>query len=373
MLKKNLTGQHSKNEHFFFGYYDLQPYSQDNQKHLAHRVYFMDRNPIVGDVAEIGYIKINNNHFVKVAETSAWNFQQGAFLQWYEDGETVVFNDFDGEKYISRVVNINGREVKRFDKPFASMSMDSGYALSINFSRIFDFRKGYGYCNIPDKNKDIRAPQDDGIFLVDLKTGKDKQLISYSRMKDIFEEKPFTDEKLVVNHITFNPSGTKFIFLLRNFSEGGKKWGTVLAVSDLQGNVKKLTDFEVNSHYSWKDDEELMIYSGLPEWGVYFINVNSGVRIRLNDELCDKDDIHCNYAPDRKSFIGDGYPVNNMRSVYHYDFTKRKSCELFKVFSVPVTDIDIRCDLHVRWSADGTRISYDTTENGCREIMQIIL
>ena len=38
-----------------------------------------------------------------------------------------------------------------------------------------------------------------------------------------------------------------------------------------------------------------------------------------------------------------------------------------------VKDIDIRCDLHARWSRDGKRISYDTTENRKREIAEIML
>jgi len=175
---------------------------------------------------------------------------------------------------------------------------------------------------------------------------------------------------LVVNHITFNPSGTKFVFLLRNFHEHGKRWGTLLGIGDLNGNVYKLTNFEVNSHYSWKDDDHLMIYSGLPRWGIYFFDINTKQRSELNDELCDKDDIHCNYSPDRSYFIGDGYPDENCRRhVYKYDFTTNKSEELFNVYSMPAKPSDYRCDLHCRFNNDGSLISYDTTENKRREIV----
>lgn len=373
MKKINLTANKKENEHFFFGYYDLQPYSADNSMHLAHKVGFMDRAPRKGDFAEIGFIRTNSGTFVPLAETRAWNFQQGALTQWFQDGRSVVFNDFDGEKYVSRAVDLSGKEIARYERPFACISRKADKALSVNFSRIYDFRKGYGYFNIPDEHRTVGAPDDDGIFSVDLDSGKSKLIFSYADMKEAFREAPFTDMKLVVNHITFNPSGTKFVFLLRNFGEAEKKWGTVLAVADLKGNIKKLTNFEVNSHYSWRDDDVLMIYSGLPEWGVYFIDTVSGKRERLFDPLCDKDDIHCNYSPDRSCFIGDGYPQNDMRSLYFYDFASKRSKELLKVFSMPVSDVDIRCDLHARWSADGSRISYDTTENGCREIMQIFL
>ncbi len=374
MKKINLTANKKENEHFFFGYYDLQPYSPDNALHLAHKVRFADRVPQKGDVAEIGYIDTRSCVFTPIAETKAWNFQQGALTQWFDDGKTVVFNDFDGEKYVSRVVDRSGNEVRRYGMPFACLNRKAGKAMSINFSRVYDFRKGYGYCNAPDAYANDIAPKSDGIFSLDLITGEHKLILSYAQMREAFCELPYTDSKLVVNHITFNPSGTKFVFLLRNFPEEGKKWGTVLAVGDTDGNVKKLTNFEVNSHYSWRDDDNLMIYAGLPSWGIYFINTESGERKRLYDPLCDRDDIHCNYSPDRKCFIGDGYPQKDgVRSLYKYDFATKRSCELLRVFSLRVADADIRCDLHARFSADGSRISYDTTENRTRDIMQLLL
>lgn len=372
MRKQTIT---LEDDHFyFFGYYDLQPYNGDNTLHLTHRVAFQDRVPNAEDVAEIGYIIVGKRKFVKIAETHAWNFQQGALLNWFEEEKSVIFNDYDGEKYVSRVVSLSGEEIKRYELPLATISSDKKKGLSINFARIYDFRKGYGYCNKKDVYYGEKAPREDGIFLVDLTMGEKNLLLSYADMKALFAQPPFTEEKLVINHLNFSPSGEKFVFLLRNFSDGCKKWGTLLGVADLKGNVKKLTGFEVNSHYSFKDDNLLMIYSGLPEWGVYFIDLNSGARSRLHNALCDKDDIHCNYSPDKSCFIADGYPQDEpMRSLYRYDFKTGKAEELLKVYSIPVSDLDIRCDLHARWNQDGKRISYDTTENGRREIMEIIL
>ena len=358
---------------YFFGYYDIQPYDEGNGRHLALRCSFADRNPDKGDTATLGYIDLKSGNFVAVAETNAWNFQQGALLRWIDDS-SIMFNDFDGEKYISRVVNVNGEEITRYDRPFATVSTVSGKAISVNFSRIYDFRPGYGYCNLRDPFYDDNAPDSDGIFVTNLKTGESELILSYAEMKKLFCEAPFTDEKLVVNHINFDPSGEKCVFLLRNLSPTGKKWGTVLAIVDLKGNVKQLTRFEVNSHYSWKDSKTLMIYSGLPRWGIYFFDTDTGKRWTLDDPLCDDDDIHCNYSPDRRSFIGDGYPdKDDKRALYYYDFEKKRSKELFSVYSMPVSVTDIRCDLHARWSQDGSRISYDTTENGKRQIVEIIL
>ncbi|MBQ8308257.1 MAG: hypothetical protein IJX96_00310 [Clostridia bacterium] len=358
---------------YFFGYYDLQPYDKDGRYHLTHRVAFRDHHPSAEDIAEIGYIDLQTKTFVKVAETLAWNFQQGALLVWFESGKSVLFNDFDGEKYVARVVDLSGNELKRFSRPFATVSPDRTKAISINFSRIHDFRKGYGYSNLKDEYFDVNAPETDGIFLCNLTTGESKLLASYADMAKMFAEPPFTDGKLVLNHINFNPSGTGFVFLLRNFPAQGSKWGTLLGAGVLSGKLWKLTNFEVNSHYSFKDDDTLLIYSGLPEWGVYVINVQNGSRSRLNNREVDKDDIHVNYSPDRSFFIGDGYvDKEQKRWIYRYDFATKEAYPLFSVYSEPVNDIDIRCDLHARFSPSGEKISYDTTQNNRREIIEVI-
>lgn len=371
MKKTNITP--NDKYHYFFGYYDLQPYDKTGNMHLAHRVKFMDRLPNKTDVAEIGYIDVKQKKFIKISQTHAWNFQQGALLVWYESGKSVMFNDYDGE-YITRIVGLDGKEIKRLPLALGAVSADRKKGLAINFARIFDFRPGYGYSNKKDPYFEVNTPCDDGIFLVDIESGNSKLILSYQQMKNAFEEKPFTDGKLVVNHITFSPSAKEFVFLLRNFPEEGKKWGTVLAVSDLDGNVRKLTNFQVNSHYSYKDDKTLAIWSGLPEYGVYFFDTVSGARTRLNNKMIDRGDIHVNYSPDKKFFIGDGYVEEGcVRSLYRYDFDTAVASKIFSVHSEPAANTDVRCDLHARFNENGSKISYDTTENKRREIVEIEL
>ena len=65
--------------HYFFGYYDLR--ASQGSRHLCHRVKFMDRLPEADDVAELGYLE--KGEFIPFATTTAWNFQQGALLQYH--------------------------------------------------------------------------------------------------------------------------------------------------------------------------------------------------------------------------------------------------------------------------------------------------
>ena len=63
--------------HYFFGYYDLQPFNKSGNLHLTHKTDFMDRLQLSGDQAEVGFIELDTLKYTMVAKTKAWNFQQG--------------------------------------------------------------------------------------------------------------------------------------------------------------------------------------------------------------------------------------------------------------------------------------------------------
>lgn len=209
-----------EDENCFFGYYDLNAYDSTGEVHLCCRTSFIDRIPTDDDVLELGYVK--DGQFNKIAETTAWNFQQGAMLQFkVGSDDTVFYNIRSDGGYKTVIHNIKTGEKKLCKKAAACISPDGKYGLSINFNRIFDFRKGYGYYGIDDPYKNDQRPKADGVFLIDMETGEDKLIISYEDIYKRFPSDMTENEKLIVNHITFNESSDRFLFLLRNFP--GKK------------------------------------------------------------------------------------------------------------------------------------------------------
>ncbi len=362
--------------HYFFGYYDLQPFDSTERFHLMHRVPFMDRLPEAGDTAELGAVDLETGAFLKYAETTAWNFQQGAMLRRIWDDGHILYNVRDGSTpsgFAAEILDIRTGIRKRLPAPAADVSRDGRRMLSVNFSRIFAFRPGYGYAGVPDPWENVRAPEDDGITLTDIPTGETRRIIDYARIRREFPEPPYSDGKLLVNHITFGPAGDRFLFLLRNFPEPGQRgWKTQLLVSDLEGNMKKLTGFCVNSHYHWKNDREILIVSSLrPEdsaFALVLIDSESGEAVRLPEPNPDYD-IHCIYSPDRRWIVGDSYPGGSRgatRSLWLIDTEKHVMTEPIRVDTVIPPVVDIRCDLHVRWSPSGKLLSFDSTHTGKR-------
>lgn len=358
--------------HYFFAYYDMRATGK-NGKHLAHRVSFMDRIPTQNDVAELGYL--DEGKFVKFAETSAWNFQQGAMLQYHPFLEnTVYYNVCEDGKFMTVTHNFVTGEKKYADMATACISPDGKWGLAINFGRIFAFRAGYGYAGFIDKNEDINAPKNDGVFLVDMQSGKAKLLISYEQLLE--KSGYLKEDKIVVNHITFNPTSKKFNMLVRRFPTAEKFWSTALVVGDLDGNVYEVLPDGYYSHYWWTGEDTLLAYcsvDGDKTRSLYEVNVKNHCYKKYDmDYLYGEGnrDVHCSLSADGSYIIGDGYPLG--KPPYQYQMLRnQKNGEeicLFQIASHPDCVGDIRCDLHTRHIWEGRYISFDTTFQGKRQI-----
>lgn len=363
----------------FFGYYDLKAYDDTDQYHLCNCAEFEDRIPEPDDILELGVVDIETRNFEKIAETKAWNFQQGALLQWHrQKQDTVFYNVFENGEFMTVQHNVKTGD-KKYTPVCANVSRNGKWGLRVNFCRIYDFRPGYGYCNYKDPFYDIAQPENDGVFLVDMETGQEKMILSYPQMAEAAGRDALPEScKLVVNHITFNPAGDRFIILLRSFPvEGRKNWGTTLIASDLEGNMNVLMRNSVYSHYDWEDDLNLFgVCTGDGEHQDLFnVNIDTGVWTRLPKDVYLNKDIHCLFSKDRRCFIGDDYSdKDGYRRIHYYDLLTNENKIIIQDYS-PMDWVftDTRTDLHNRWNTKNDKISYDTIHSGKREICEIDL
>ena len=74
---------------------------------------FCDRPPTAEDALRIGYIDHENaDTWVTLAESKAWNWQQGCMLQWLgPDYECyVIFNDRRDGRFVSIIIDMENKE-----------------------------------------------------------------------------------------------------------------------------------------------------------------------------------------------------------------------------------------------------------------------
>ena len=148
----------------FFGFHDICPWNESEEFLLALETDLISRTPTYSDFAKIGIIDLkNNNSFYPIAETSAWNFQQGSRQQWFPGEEKkIIFNDrIDGDLK-SVLLDFNTNEKKIFNFPIYSIHPDGTFALGVNFDRL-ERTGGYGYSSPNQGIEFENVPDDDGI------------------------------------------------------------------------------------------------------------------------------------------------------------------------------------------------------------------
>lgn len=362
--------------HYFFGYYDLQPFDSTGRYHLCHKAAFEDHIPEPHESCELGVLDLQTGEFIKFAETTAWNFQQGAMLQWCGDDDHVIFNVRRDGSYKACILNIKTGEERLLPMAIANLSKDCTKALCINMSRIFSFRPGYGYAGVPDPFAEQLAPAEDGVWVMDIATGECSPVVTLQQIKERFPKSPYTDQKLLINHITFSPTAKKFVMFVRNQPVSGSTWATAVIICDLQGNMTQLAEYGTHSHYHWKNDDEFLVVSQYNDdstrpFRLWLFDVNTGDGTEF-PEPCPEDpiiDIHCLYSPNQTHIMGDAYPKRNhpYRALHFIEADTFKDMVVGEYYSYTPNNItDIRCDLHARFDQTGRYVSFDSNHVGRR-------
>ncbi len=257
-------------QHHFFGYdghVGTIPWSGEGRYILSLETTFHDRIPGgFDDPANIILIEAATGKITKVAETRAWNFQQGTMLYWnpLKPDEEFFFNDRRADnKAFTVLYNFKTKQRREFlfpDAPVANggVAQRGGKFLALNYGRIsrtvvaypgsFNFSKGQGH------------PDNDGVWVVDAVTGRAKLIVSYQtiyeRLKDRYPElsQPPSGKanQLFLNHTLWNRDDTRVWFIARWFRQGSNTtFYSALFTANADGSdLRELT--EDIGHPDWE-------------------------------------------------------------------------------------------------------------------------
>lgn len=393
---------------YFFGYYDISPESPDGTKVLANKAPFIDHMPAITDRLEVGYFVAGKDEYYKIGETRAWNFQEGCRLQWLNNTE-IIYNDRSEKGLCSIVYDIEKEAiVRKYDLPIYSISKSRNVATSYGF-----FNNKYSYAH-----SDIESKKDtfgDGVYLLDMETGKYKLIVPVSKLTLIAESQEFHNW---VEYCTFSPDGEKF-FIFHRWEDEHGLIGNQLCLSDNKGNVEILMNSKFISHTGWRGNNSLTAWARLPgginslqrnklleKTGIFRVAKRIYHAIVKNESLRQKftndayiifdlkkhtmtkmtqedftSDGHCTWSKDERYMLTDTYPdLQNKRSLMIYDMQKDIVYFLGKFYSFPekkhgiANDWDsstLRCDLHPKWSYQGNYIYFDSVHEGMRGLYRV--
>ena len=364
--------------HHFFGYYDKSAWNADDSLILGKRVArIWKRPPIADDVAIIGTIDATNGLWTPVAETTAWNWQQGCMLQWLGTAPrtTIVFNSRDqAGDFVATVVDLDNGSRRTIPAPVYGVAPHGREAVSTNFARLHATRPGYGYAGVPDPWAETDVPEDDGVRHIDLLAGAVMLVYPIAAVAAHGADERMSSGIHWINHLQWNPSGTRFAMLHRWRAEGGGHTTRLLTGDPAGGALRLLEASGFVSHYDWRDDETLLAWSlhdGERHYHLYE-DVEGGRVDILGAEVFSEDG-HCSFAPDRRWLLTDTYPDSKRseRTLIVYDCDTDTRHDVGRFFSDPSVGGEIRCDLHPRWSRDGCHVCFDSIHEGERQMYVI--
>lgn len=365
--------------HYFFGYYDRNPWNEDQTLHLMLKVDQCERLPLPGETAEIGVVTPKGN-YRKITETRAWCHQQGCMELFHPQlKDTFIYNDFDPEtrRLQARIYHMEKGETGRYDMPVYALAPNGKFAVCLDIGRIP--RRGYSYADTPVS--DHLHPVDcdnEGLFILDLATGKTRLLASYA---DMLAQHPcaYTAEGRYIwlNHAIVNCDSTRVLWLFRqtNNQYQVNGWQTFMYTCDLTGKDLRCTLPEPFwtrqiSHQIWgRTPNEILIDANWDKTGHHAVVYNEQEYPFRARKIADSHGImsHMIFSPDGTKLLADSYPDEN--GVQHLALidVATGSMELIGHFNHKPERPNIgetRCDIHPRWSPDGHYITVDSIHDG---------
>ena len=367
-------------KHHFFGYYGICPWNKSGRQLVCLESGFQDRMPAPGESAAIGLVDSQTGRFEKLAETRAWNLQQGAMLHWnpLNPERQIIYNDQKDDEVVSVVLDVESLEKRFLPRAVSAVSHNGKWALSLTYGRMGRLRKVVGYGAAKDPNPDNPAPDNDGVFLMDLTTGKSRLAVSiaevYGRL--ITKYPLLKGAHMWFNHTVFNKNDTRFFFLARADLPPKGLRHTAMFTANLDGSeLREVIPFDREvSHFDWRNDREIIatfIIEGTGRKHMHFTDGRADYKV-IGDGFLDFDG-HCSFSPDGNWIVTDRKYHRTMdQALLLYNLQTGQKAELCRcaMQDKKYMSGDIRCDFHPRWSRAGDQICFDAIEpeNATRQL-----
>lgn len=265
-------------------FFDTSPISPSGRYLAVFQLPFEDRQPEPGETGNVCVIDLETGKDRAVAETSGWEPQMGANLNWGASDHELFFNDVDTtnwQPYAWKLDPVTG-ERQRLEGTVYHASTDGRWLISANMVKMRKTQPGYGV-RVPDQtvSRNIGASKHDGFYLTDTSNGKRRLLVSIHDLLTQADPPVLMDYpdryEIYGFHSKFNPQSDRLMLSLRWFP----------ATDEPRWNMFAL-DFQA-VRYAWVtmklDGSEMACAVGPEQWdkgghhGTWFPD---GKRISMN-------------------------------------------------------------------------------------------
>ncbi len=365
----------------WFGYYDKLQFDSANRYALGMEVDFEHRSPRPDDEIRVGMVDLRDgDRWTDLGSSRAWGWQQGCMLQWIPGSrDEVIWNDRQDGQFVSHILNLKSGKRRTLPMPIYALSPDGKWAVTTDFARLNDTRPGYGYTGITDPNREVRIPQNTGIWRMDLVTGKCEQIVSLARAAAVPNQNRDTEgAKHWFNHLLVNTDGSRFCFLHRWKDGVGQKraFSTRFFTCNPDGSDLFVLDpYGGTSHFIWRDPTHIMAWAHHPSHGDKFYlyrDRTDYVKVVAPEVMTVNG--HNTYLPQDSNWVlNDTYPDRNrMQNPYLYHIGDGRKIPLGHFQAPAEYKGEWRCDLHPRADRAGKQVCIDSAHGGSGRQMYMI-
>ncbi len=265
-------------KHHFFGYIgqcQTIPWNASGRYILGLEIETIDRMPKPEEAATVILVDTyQGNRILRVDKTHAWNPQQGTMFYWNPLAAETQFYFNDRDLKTGKVFTVlydlekaqRIREYRFHDTPVGNggIAADGTAFLALNYGRLARLRLVTGYPEALDWSRDEVSPDNDGIFLVDVQSGRKRLLVSYGQLATRLEERlgTFENTGLFINHTLWNRECNRVYFFARagwsgKRSKGSKRINMPCSIH-VDGTGLTLHKTHIGGHPEWAEGSVLI-------------------------------------------------------------------------------------------------------------------
>jgi hypothetical protein len=376
-------------KHHFFGYIGqckTIPWNASGRYILALQTDFQDRMPTASDAAAIVLLDTQQNYKPIVIEhTRGWNPQQGTMFYWnpLAPETQFFFNDRDPVtgKVFAVLYDISGglpgkriREFRFDDTPVGNsgVAQNGGKFLAINYARMARLRPVTGYPEAFDWTVDEKHPDNDGIFKIDVASGRKDLLVSFKQLRDalVVKHPNVNDKALFINHTLWSRNDDLIYFYVRGDFDKKDRINQPFTIRPDGTGLTPLAVF-IGGHPEWAPGHQVIGCKDKKQV-IYDVDQRKIVRTLGDRSVFPDAEGDIALSPDGQ-WLANGY---REKAISKYVFYRMDGGEIRNVTAFEQTGYtsgDLRVDPSPAWNREGTQILFPSLSNDAEHTRQMFI
>lgn len=359
-------------KHHFFGYYGVSPWNSAGDKMICLETAFQNRMPKPNETATIVTVDPASGATAAIAETRAWNLQQGCMLNWApQERDTILFNDEAEGEIVSVALHLGSGKRRVYERAIESVAPNGRAASCVTYGRLARLRPVVGYAAARDPNPHENHPANDGVHILDLRTGKSRLAVSIRQVYEALAPRhpELRDKAMFIQHSVINPASDRMFFLARTIEKGALT--SAMFTAGLHGeDLREVVAYGRGvSHFAWRGANEIMATFRIDSTPrhVLFRDTAKPAYETVGRDFLDADG-HCSFGPDKTLLLTDrNVSAAGAKRLLLYNMRSGAGRLLGEFpMKTPAGENylggDLRCDLHPRWKASGDQICFDALD-----------